>query len=296
LLFAAFSGERDNIMDESLKRVFAFIPLENTPWFATGLYHILRIPLKILSLTGRTRGLIPRVSSLTGFIRSCLASAVFFSTVLCAQETITYRTGQIKIIRPDGEVLIVGKNEAAPDIPSGSGVEVLSGTIKIKPNKGFVQLVVGDSVATVGTGDEVLASINAESNIADFRIDSGEAPVIIGNTTVIVKSGQEVLSSLDKRSGLVKVKSIRGVIDTISAGVRAKILEGGLAMISTDAKTADVHIEAGVGKIQVTSAEGEVVTLAMKESMDVAGSPEGVISSFPEDVSLPFLPEEPSGQ
>jgi len=45
-----------------------FIPLENTPRLVTGLYHILRTPLEILSLTGRTRGLIPRVSSLTGFI------------------------------------------------------------------------------------------------------------------------------------------------------------------------------------------------------------------------------------
>ena len=224
---------------------------------------------------------------------------LFFLEVFClpitahAEEIITNRTGTIRITWPDGVTLTFGKDEVLPEIPSGSTVEVLDGSIEVAPTEGFIQIVAGDSVATVEAGDRVIVSIDPRSQIADFRVVKGEVSIITGNTTTIVKAGQEAQIGLDKYTGTVSVRSISGNIETITAGVRAWIMQGGFAQIRVDSQTRMVHINSEDGMVEVVTLDGERIILARGESTDIQGSMLGEVLTFPaEAVEAPALPAE----
>lgn len=235
-----------------------------------------------------------KIKTILGLLMLFFVSLVFLKT-LYAVDIITNRTGTIKITRPDGIVLTVNKDEPLPAIPSGSTVEVLSGGIDIAPTEGFIQVVVGNSVATVKAGDRLTASIVPETKMASFKSDSGQISVITGNTTAVVKAGQEVLLGLDKRTGVVKVRSINGTIETITIGVKTSVSQGAIVMISANANTRNVHVESAEGNVIVISIDGEVIMLAKAESTDTAGSAEGEIQTFAEEMAMPFVPaEEPA--
>ena len=233
--------------------------------------------------------------------RSCLflffvATMVFFSQDnLFAKDLVLNRTGAIRITKPDGTVLKVEKDQALPEIPSGSKVEVITGSIGIEPSEGFIQVVVGDSVAMVKAGDIVTASMDLETNMADFEALAGQIRIITGNTTTIVNSGQKVKISLDKRTAIVEVRSIKGTIGTITAGVKVLVPQDATARISADAKTRKVRVEAINGYVNVMAIDGEVIMLAKAESLDIEASVAGEIQTFAEEAIAPFVPvEEPA--
>jgi hypothetical protein len=223
-------------------------------------------------------------------------TAIFFSQdVLIAKDIVINRTGIIRITKPDGIVLRVENDQALPEIPSGSKVEVITGSIGIEPAEGFIQVVVGDSVAMVKVGDILTASMDLETNMADFEALAGQIRIITGNTTTIVNSGQKVKISLDKRTAIVEVRSIKGTIGTITAGVKALVPQDATGRISVDAKTRKVRVEAINGYVQVMAIDGEVIMLAKAESMDTEASAVGEIQTFAEEAIAPFVPvEEPA--
>lgn len=226
-----------------------------------------------------------KLKIISGFLGLFLISMMFLQTAY-AEDIITNRTGTIKITKPDGTVLTVGKDEPIPDIPSGSTIEVLDGSIDIAPTTGFIQVVIGDSAATVKAGDSVSASIDLETGMAGFKTASGEINIVTGNTTATVKAGQKALMGLDKRTGEVSIKSIKGVIQTVTIGVKTQVFEGGLAKINVDVSVRIVHIESFRDNVLLTV-------------VDVQGSPEGEIQTFIEtsmeadEIPLPEEPAEP---
>lgn len=221
------------------------------------------------------------------FLALAVLAVLFFQSDLMAEGLILNHTGTIKVTRPDGVVLMIEPGQALPDIPTGSRVEVLSGSLEIEPSEGFIQLVLGSSVATVKAGDSVSAAIDLETGMADFKTASGEVNIVTGNTTATVKAGQQALMSLDKTTGEVHIKSIIGVIQTVTVGVKTQVFEGGLAKISVNAKTRIVHIESFRDNVLLTI-------------VDVQGSPEGEIQTFDEVSGFtpeaePIQPERPEG-
>lgn len=229
-----------------------------------------------------------------------LATTIFFfQDGLNAQTTILSRTGTIKITFPDNTVLVIGKDDALPDIPSGSRVEVISGSIDIGPSAGFIQVVVGDSVATVKAGDILSASIDEKTGIADFKVRTGQVNIITGNTTTTLGADRQAQVSFDKVTGITTVKSIAGAIETVTVGVKAMIPEGAIAKIKADAKIRSVHVESVKGAINVVTIDGKAIELKEGEPMDTPGSAEGEIQTFAEEegrfepVEEPAEPERP---
>ncbi len=222
--------------------------------------------------------------------------AFFYPVPAYAEGLITNRTGTIRITRPDGVVSAVAKDKPLGLIPSGSTVEVLSGSIDVAPTEGFIQIVVGDSVAMIDAGERITASVDPKTKMANFSIAAGEVSIITGNTTTTMRTGQEVVIGLDKFTGTVKVRSISGNIDTVTAGVQALILQGGLVQIRVDSQTRQVHIASTAGMVEVTSPEGARIILARGESKDIQGSVVGEVLTFPaEAAEIPTIPlEEPA--
>ena len=232
-----------------------------------------------------------RIKTTLGLSILFFVSLVFLKT-LYAADVITNRTGTIKITRPDGIVLTVNKHEPLPVIPSGSTMEVLSGGIDIAPTEGFIQVVVGNSVATVKAGDSVTASFEPKTKMASFKSNSGQISVITGNTTAMIKVSQEALFNLDKRTGVVEVRSVKGTIETITVGIKTSVSQGAIAMISADPNTRNIRVKSVEGNVIVTSIDGGVIMLAKAESTDIEGSAEGEIQTFAEEMAVPFVPAE----
>jgi len=228
-----------------------------------------------------------------GFLVLAALVILFFQSSLMAQGLILNHTGTIRVTKPDGVVLVIEPGQALPDIPSGSRVEVLNGSIEIEPAEGFIQLVLGGSVATVKAGDSLSASIDEKTGIADFKVKTGQVNVITGNTTTTIGAGQQAQVGLDKVTGTTTVKSISGEIEAVTVGVKAVILEGAMAKIRADAKTRNVHIECVKGAINVVTIDGKAIELKEGEPMDTPGSAEGEIQTFEEQESRFEPVEEP---
>ena len=240
------------------------------------------------------------------FLALAILAILLFQSNLMAEGIVLNHTGTIRVTRPDGVVLMIEPGQALPDIPMGSRVEVMSGSIEIEPSEGFVQVVVGGSVATVKAGDSLSASIDPKRSISDFKVNKGQANIISGNTTIALSAGQHAQIGLDKDTGVTTVKSIAGIIETVTVGVKAVIPEGAIFKMSADAKTRNVHIECvecpGVNTIcKVITVEGKVIELHKGQSIDTPGSAEGEIQSFEaresrfEAVEVPPQPTRPEG-
>ena len=231
-----------------------------------------------------------------GYLKKVCISLIFLATTifffqdgLSAQTTLN-RTGTIKITLPDSTVLVIGKDDALPDIPSGSRVEIISGSLDIGPSAGFIQLVVGDSVATVKAGDRVTASIDPATKMEGFKVSAGQIKIITGNTSTTVQTNQEVRISLDKRTGRTEVRSVKGDIETTTIGVKVMVRQGADALIDIDPKTRTVHVKSIDGDVTVASLDGKVIRLAKAESTQTEGSVEGEIQTFGEIEA--FIPAE----
>jgi len=226
-----------------------------------------------------------------------LISAVFLSAGLWAREIVTSPAAEIKITKPDGSIMSVGGDRVLSDVPSGSMVKLLGGTIKVSPARGFIQVVVGDSVVTIEVGDAAVISFIPKTKAVNFQVDKGQVDVIAGNTAATVGAGQEVKIGLDKWTGIVEVESVKGVIETITVGVKARLLEGSVVRLSADSKTREVHVESAKGNVLVTSIDGELTMLAKAGSIDMEGSAEGEVLTFAgvvEEMPIDVLVEEPS--
>ncbi len=230
-----------------------------------------------------------------GFLAFVAFAIFFLQSSLMAQGLILNHTGTIRVTKPDGVVLVIEPNQALPDIPSGSRVEIISGSIDIEPGAGFIQGVVGDSVATVKAGDRVTASIEPSNKKAAFSVSAGQIKIITGNTSTMLEMGQEVELSLDKRTGQTEVGSIKGNIETTILGIKVLVTQGADALIDVDPQTRMVHVESINGDVTVASLEGKVIRLAKQESTDTEGSVAGEIQTFAEEGMAAFVPaEEPA--
>lgn len=228
-----------------------------------------------------------------GFL--ALAALTIFSlqSNLMAEGLILNHTGTIGVTKSDGVVLVIEPGQALPDIPSGSRVEVLNGGIEVEPVEGFIQLVLGGSVATVKAGDSLSASIDEKTGLADFKVKAGQVNIITGNTTTTIGAGQQVQVGLDKVTGITIVKSIVGQIETVTVGVKVLIPEGSIIKLKADAKTRNVHIECAKGAVNVVAVDGKATELKEGQPLDTPGSAEGEIQTFNE-VSRFEPAEEPT--
>ncbi|MEF9427631.1 MAG: hypothetical protein L0956_10900 [Candidatus Mariimomonas ferrooxydans] len=87
---------------------------------------------------------------------------------------ISNRTGTVKVTKPDGTTITVQKDDLLPDILPNSTVDLLDGCMDIEPAEGSVQVIAGNSVATVDAGDRVTACIDSETGMAGFTVHAGE--------------------------------------------------------------------------------------------------------------------------
>ncbi|MCX5782229.1 MAG: hypothetical protein NT145_05945 [Elusimicrobia bacterium] len=219
----------------------------------------------------------------------------FFQSSLTAKDLILNRTGTISVTKPDGTVLVIEPHQVLPDIPSGSIIEVLNGGIKIEPSEGFIQIVLGGSVATVKAGDNITASIDPKTAMADFEVITGQVRIISRNTTIFINAGQRAQMSLNEAKGITTttVKSISGTIEAVTVGVKTILPRGTITNISADAKTRNIHIECIKGNIEVIATEGLIAKLKKKEYVSMLGSAEGEIQTFNEKESRSGPGEEP---
>ncbi len=224
-----------------------------------------------------------------------LVCVIAFSFVENAGASIPQRKGWIIITQPDGTIHSVSEDQALPEIPSGSMVKILEGPVEFAPSAGFIQVVAGDSVATVKAGDRVTVTYDEVTGASTFKIRSGKVNVITGNTTTTVAQGQEVRIHLDRATGATEIKSIKGTIETTTVGVRVKIFGGSAARISADAGTRDVTVESVLGSVEAISMDGKVIALPEGESRTISGSAAGEIQTFEESAGVDFIAEaEPS--
>jgi len=232
-----------------------------------------------------------KTKTISGAVVLFLFITAIFQAVYAA-NIITHRTGAVKITKPDGTVLTVEKDGHLPDIPSGAVVEILDGGMDVTPAVGFIQVVAGNSVATVKTGDRVAVFIDSATGMARFKVYAGKINIVAVNTTVTVRTNQHVQIGLDERTGTAEVRSIKGVIETVTVGVKVSVPEGAIAKIRADARTRTVHVESEVGVSRVISIDGKVTIVAEGKSIDMLASAIGEIQTFPGEVTEVLLPRE----
>jgi hypothetical protein len=172
-----------------------------------------------------------------------VAGLFLFQGISMAEGPILSRTGTLQVTSPDGTVLTIGPTDPLSGIASGSKIGVLDGSIELAPSEGFIQLVIGGSVATVKAGDSIVASLDPATGKADFQTKAGSVNIVSGNTTTTLATGQHGLISLDKVAGIAAVESLAGDIETVTVGVKTVVLQGATGEMSADAKTRNVHIE-----------------------------------------------------
>ncbi len=222
------------------------------------------------------------------------AAVLAFAQVVYAKDVITGRTGTIRITKPDGAVLTVNKSEPLPAIPSGSTVEILDGSMYVSPKEGFIKVIAGNSVTNVEAGDRVIANINKDTGLADFKVNAGEINIVVGNTTVTVGTNQRVRTGLNSKTGVAEVRSVKGRIKTVTVGIVVSVPEGVAAKISADPNTRLVHVESVGGTLEVVSVNGKIMLLADGKTVDLSGYVVGEIQTFTGGMPAISLTEEPA--
>ena len=216
-----------------------------------------------------------------------------FQSSLMAEGPILSRTGTLQVTNPDGTVSVIGPTEALPSIASGSKVEVVNGSIEIAPSTGFIQLVIGGSVATVKAGDSVTATLDPATGKADFQVKKGQVKIVSGNTTTTLAAGQHALIALDKVAGIATVESIAGNIETVTVGVKSTVSQGCTGQMSADPKTRNVHVESVQCRVTVVAIDGTVTNLDTRGVIDTPGAAIGEIQTFEEgaNATIPHIEE-----
>ena len=199
---------------------------------------------------------------------SLLLLVVFTVSSLSAAEIIFNRSGDIKITKPDGETITVGKGESLPDIPSGSTIAVLSMGIDIAPDEGFFKLVIGPSSTSIMKDQKMSLSIDPEAKKGSFGAVVGEFDIITEHTTVVLKQGSVCQIGIDKETGMVEIKSIFGALETITFCVKGTIPSAGMARFSVDAASKTVNVSSTTGVISLKAMEQEAESLGEGDSQD----------------------------
>ncbi len=101
-----------------------------------------------------------------------LINAVLLQTVYAVD--ISNLTGTVKVTKPDGTTITIQKDDLLPDIPPNSTVDLLAGCMDIAPAEGSVQIIAGNSAATVDAGDRVTVCVDSETGVAGFTVHAGE--------------------------------------------------------------------------------------------------------------------------
>jgi len=166
-----------------------------------------------------------------------------FQGISMAEGPILSRSGAIHVTDPAGVVSVINPTDPMPGVVSGSKVEVTGGSIEVAPAEGFIQLLVGGSVATVKAGDKVKVNFDAASRKAIFAVETGSIIVVTANTTTTLAGGQQAAISLDKAAGIATVESLAGDIETVTVGVKTAVSKGSIGQMSADSRTRNVHIE-----------------------------------------------------
>lgn len=185
-----------------------------------------------------------------------------------AGNMIERHSGTIEVIQPDGVVIKVNKNEALPDIPSGSTIKIIHGEVFAKPSAGFVDLEFGDTKVTVGEGARVVASVNQRSGKTSFRY-GGAVRITKGDTTVDLKKGQRADIDFDQETGKVTVKSKKGKVKTITSGIVVLIPNGGITEFILDRTRDKLNVTAEKGDAEIVSSEGNVTTVGEGQEVEI---------------------------
>jgi len=227
---------------------------------------------------------------------SIIVTLIFLLQATLFAEAISNRTGTVKITKPDGSVFIVTKDQALPDIPSGSTVEILDGSAYIAPADALINLVVGNSISVIEAGDRVSISFDPATGDSVFRVSAGEITVTTGNTKTTIRAGQAARINFDEGTGTAEIRSLAGDIDTETAGVKAMLTPGAAAIIRADAATRTISIESADGMIRVVGIDGSADLLAKGESIETPASDETEITSYAEEKAqeLQEAREEPA--
>lgn len=200
----------------------------------------------------------------------CFVFCLVCSTVY-AEGMITDRTGTVRITSPDETISIVYEKEPLPDIPSGSLVELFSGSVKAAPVEGFILLSAEDATAEVSAGDRVALDVDQKTRMADFKVDAGKISIKAVNAMVIVNQGQEAEIKWSELFGASEVHSIKGNLEVFSVGVKIFVPEGAIARIATSSMAMDVHIESKAGIIKALDVNGKTVEISQGKSVAVRG-------------------------
>lgn len=202
------------------------------------------------------------------------AVGIGIQPVIAARKSMIRKfTGTIQITKPNGKIIIVTDKDKLPKIPSGSTIRIIDGNIDVKPYKGFVTVILGNTAVKVGKLGRVVAAYDRKTKTADFKY-GGEVSIIKGNTTINIKKGQRAQILMNKKTGVITIKSLRGNIETITGGVTVIVPEDAIAKLSFDKKTNNVTVESGAGELEIISDKGEVTVVAEGTTVEVGSSGE----------------------
>lgn len=113
-----------------------------------------------------------------------LAVSFLLSPVLSADIVIENATGTIIITTPDGQVTTVEAGQPLPAIPSGSTLEVVTGSADISatpPDE--VNVLVNNTTATVRDGAKVGIVIDLRTGDAKMNVLEGSVAVLLADGT-----------------------------------------------------------------------------------------------------------------
>ena len=104
-------------------------------------------------------------------------------TTLHAEILLENRTGTVSITTPDGQVMTIEADQPLPAIPSGSTIEVVTGTAQISATgTDVVSLLINGATAAVQNGAKVSVAV-------DLRTGAASLDVLAGSITILQTDG-----------------------------------------------------------------------------------------------------------
>ena len=112
-------------------------------------------------------------------------------TALHAEIVLENVTGTVSITTPDGQVMTIEAGQPLPAIPSGSTIEVVTGTAKISATgTDVVNVLVNGATATVQDGAQVSVTVDLRTGAASLDVLAGSVSVLqTDGTTQTVTEG-----------------------------------------------------------------------------------------------------------
>ena len=141
--------------------------------------------------------------------------------------TISNLTGTIKVTAADGTVATYKPGDSVPAIQPGSSVNVVSGAANFTMN---------GSTVKADTGDSFVFTNNTDRG-SQITVNAGSVQVVVGNTTATVDKGNAVAVSPSETNPHATISNVISVISGIvsfnSAGVPSTVAAGDVFYVLT---------------------------------------------------------------